>query len=103
MLSSSIMRLPIDSEDQIRQSVASFLPLKGYDKLPLAKKDRSVIHQYGVVVVKSGQVGNPLFDVKILERYYCCLSSAVCIKNKVMLTLSNTTTSTATTHLKNLI
>ena len=37
-------KLPTDSEEQIRQSVAKFVPPKGYEKLPLAKKDRSVIH-----------------------------------------------------------
>ena len=92
-------KLLTDSEEQIRLSVTSFVPPKGYDRLPLAKKDRSVIHQYGVVIVRSGQIGNPQLDMKNLKRYYCCLSSAVCIKNKVMLTLSNTTTSTATNHL----
>lgn len=92
-------KLPSDSEEQIRQSVANFTPADGFERLPLAKKDRSVIHQYGVVVVKTGQLGRPQLDIKNVKRFYCCLVSAACIKNKVTLALSCTTTSTATNHL----
>lgn len=70
----NLRKLPTDSGEQIRQSVANFAPPKGYEKLPLAKKDRSVIHQLGVVVVKSGQLGNPQLEMKNLKRYYCSMS-----------------------------
>ena len=36
-------KVPTDSEEQIRQSATNFAPSKGYESLPLAKKDRSVI------------------------------------------------------------